>query len=352
MTKLLTKRNLIILISIILIILSLIYIVPISLPIILALLTALLIDPLVNLVEKKVKQNRKLAVISVFIFILVILSSLLYYTVTRLFGKIIDLTKEAPGYFNTLSGIWIDTQNKLFQYTAGMPADVVTAIQIEFKAIFDSIRIAILNLLSYDNIMSLMTDIPNFLVSLLVFIIALFLFMLELPELKNTLLKYLTQSTAEKVRFMMTKLHSICFGFIKAQFLVSLIILGATFVGLLLIKPQYAVVMSLIIWIIDLIPIIGSIVIVGPWSLYYFISGDISTGTQLAVLAAILIIIRRTAEPKIMGSHIGLKPLPTLIAMFIGLKLIGILGFFLGPIVVILFTTAREIGIIRINFKI
>ena len=118
--------------------------------------------------------------------------------------------------------------------------------------------------------MSLIAEIPNFLVSLIVFIIALFLFMLELPELKKMLFRHLTKSTAEKVRFMITKLNSIVFGFIKAQFLVSLIILAVTFVGLLLIKPKYAIVMSLIIWIIDIIPIFGSIIILAPWSLYIF----------------------------------------------------------------------------------
>lgn len=352
MSKWFTKRNFIIAVSIILSIFIFIYIIPIAIPIILALLTAMVIDPLVRLVEKKFKWDRKIAVISVFIFILAILSSVLYYTVTRLIGKIIDFTQAAPGHFNTLSGMWIDMQNKLFQYTAGMPKEVIDSIQIGFKNVFDSIRIAILDLLSYEQITSVLTDVPNFLVSLIVFIIALFLFMLELPGLKKSVFKYFTQSTAEKVRFMVTKLNSIVFGFVKAQLLVSIIIFAVTLVGLLFIKPEFAIVMSIIIWIIDLIPILGSIIILAPWSLYYFISGDVATGTQMAILAIILLVIRRTIEPKIMGSQIGLKPLPTLIAMFIGLKLIGFLGFFIGPIVVILFTTAREAGIIKVNFKI
>ena len=350
--KFFTKRNFFIALGIIIMILTFIYIIPVAVPIILALLTALLIDPLVRLVEKKFKWKRKMAVISVFIFILAILFSTLYYTVTQLIGKIIDFTKAAPGYFNTLSGIWIDMQNKLFQYTAGMPVEVIEGIQSELKNIFESIRIAILDLVSYEKITGLLTDVPNFLVSFIVFIIALFLFMLELPMLKDSVFKYLTNSTAEKVRFMVTKLNSAFFGFAKAQLLVSLIILAVTFIGLLLIKPEYAIVMSLIIWIIDLIPILGSIIILAPWAIYYFVSGDIGTGTQLTILAIVLLIIRRTVEPKVMGAQIGLNPLPTLIAMFIGLKLFGFIGFFIGPLLVIVFTAARDVGIIKINFKI
>ena len=58
-TKWLTKRNLIIALSIVIIILIFIYIIPVSVPIILALLTALLIDPLVRLAEDKFKLEAK-----------------------------------------------------------------------------------------------------------------------------------------------------------------------------------------------------------------------------------------------------------------------------------------------------
>lgn len=113
-----------------------------------------------------------------------------------------------------------------------------------------------------------------------------------------------------------------------------------------------ALIMSIIIWIIDFIPIIGSIVILGPWALFHLLTGDLAMGTQLAILAAVLLIIRRTVEPKVMGTHIGLSPLATLIAMYLGLKLIGILGFIIGPLLVIAFNSAKEAGLIRMNFKI
>lgn len=352
LSKWFTKRNVIILVCIILAMLFFFYIVPAALPILFALVTAMLIDPLVKLVEKKFKWTRQLSVISIFIFILVIISILLYFTVTSLIGKLIDFTKAAPEYFNTLSGVWIDIQNKLLQFTASLPAEVIIATQEETRIIFESMRTSILNLINYEKITMLLTNVPSFLVSLLVFIIALFLFMLELPELKKIFFQYLTKSTEKKVRFMVTKLNAIFFGFIKAQFLISIVIFIVSFIGLLMIKPEYAFVMSVIIWIIDLIPILGSIIILAPWALYYFVSGDVGLGTQLTLLAIVLLVLRRTIEPKVMSSQIGLKPLPTLIAMFIGLKVFGFLGFFIGPLIVILFTTAREANMIKLNFKI
>lgn len=352
LAKWLTKRNFIIGFCIFIAFLVAIFIIPVSIPIILALLTAFIIDPFVKCTERKFKWSRKVSVISVFIFVLVIIASLLYYTVTQLIGKIIKFSKDAPDYFNSLSGVWIDGQSKLLQFTSGMPDEVVKAIQKEFKNGFESIQTSILNLLSYEKMMALMTEIPNFLVSLTFYIIALFLFMLQLPELKIKLFRHLTTSTAEKARFMITKLNAVIFGFLKAQLFVSLIILAVTFIGLLFIAPKYAIYMSLLIWIIDLLPILGGIIILIPWSLYQFISGDIGTGTKLMILAVILVVIRNTIEPKVMGSQIGLSPLATLISMFIGLKLLGFLGLFVGPFILILFTTAREAGMIKMNFRI
>jgi len=352
LAKWLTKRNFILLVGVIITIFMLIFIIPVSIPLIFALLMAILIDPLVTFTQKKWKWNRKIAVTSVFIFILTVFSLILYYTITQLVVKIIKVTKAAPDYLNSLAGLWIDSQSKLFQYTSIFPDEVVKPIRKEFKDIFESMRESILNLLNYEKMLTLMTEIPDFLVSFIVFLVALFLLMLELPELKKTLFRHLTTATAEKVRYMISKLNSVIWGFLKAQLLVSLIVLIVTFVGLLLITPKYAIVMSLVIWIIDIIPILGSIIILAPWAFYLYISGDVATAIKLTILAVILLIIRRTVEPKVMGTHIGLAPLPTLITMFIGLKLLGFFGLFIGPFVVILLTTAREAGMIKLNFRI
>ena len=191
--KLLTKRNIMIAFSIIVLLVIVFFILPVSIPIILALLTAIFLDPLVKWVEKRFKWKRKLSVIVNFIVFVGIIIFLLFYTVTTLIGKIVNFTREIPNYLNSLSSVWIETQSKLFQYTVGMPQDILDMLEKEFNGIIESIRVSILTLLSYDRILALISDIPNFLVSFIVFMIALFLFMLELPNLKKTFYFHLTE---------------------------------------------------------------------------------------------------------------------------------------------------------------
>ena len=176
--------------------------------------------------------------------------------------------------------------------------------------------------------------------------------MLDLEMLRVKLFSFLSDATAYKVRFISGSVKRVAIGFFKAQLLASLIILVVSFIGLLfIISPKYALIMAIVIWIIDVIPILGSIAILGPWAIYHFITGDMILATKLTILAIILLIIRRAVEPKLMGSQMGISPLAILIAMFVGAKLFGFLGFLLGPLIVILFITAKEAGMIRLNFK-
>lgn len=350
--KWLTKKTVTIAIVIAALILISLYILPVSIPLIIALITAIFLEPVVNFIHKRSKWHRKSAVISVFILFLVVVSGLLYWIITQLVGQIIQFSKMVPEYINSLSVMWDEFQRFFFRSTEDMPVEVVSSFETEIASFMEGIRNWILTIVNYDTVSNLLTGIPSFLVSFIVFLIALFLFMLDLPGLKFMLFNRLKDSTAEKVRFMFARLNNVIFGFLKAQFLVSCIIFVVSLVSLAFISPEYAIVMSLLIWLIDFIPILGSIIVLTPWFIYEFITGDIVQGTQLAILALVLLIIRRTVEPKVMGTQIGLSPLATLIAMFIGLQLIGFLGFFVGPLIVILFTSAREAGMIKIDFKV
>lgn len=102
LSKILTKRNVLITLSIIAIAISLYFIVPVSIPIILALLMAMLIEPLVRFVETRIQISRKVSVISVYIFVISIIILAIYFTVTSLIARIINFVKDAPAHINSL----------------------------------------------------------------------------------------------------------------------------------------------------------------------------------------------------------------------------------------------------------
>lgn len=347
-----SKRQWTLIILALLLILIGYFILPISLPLIFALLTALMLNPIIRFIQTNLKLNRKNSVIIVFLFFLLLIGFAGTFIVTKAVTQVVNFVEDVPNLFNQLNHIYSDWEMHFRQYAKNLPPEFVKQVSSSLEENLSSLSSTAKEKITIDNIAQIVSKVPQYLISFLVYLIALFLFMLELPVLKGNAYNMMESKTAEKVSFMNARLSNVILGFFKAQFLVSILIFIVSLIGLFIIAPDVAIIMSLIIWIIDIIPIIGSIIVLGPWSLFMFLAGDSVMGIKLAILAVILLAIRRTVEPKVMGKHIGLSPLATLIAMFLGLKLLGLFGFILGPLIVIMFNSAKEAGLIKWNIKI
>ncbi|UOQ85464.1 sporulation integral membrane protein YtvI [Gracilibacillus salinarum] len=346
------KKNIKLIFIILLILVAAYFVLPVSLPIIIAFITALMLNPLVRGIIKKLKLNRQLAVTIVFILFILVISTIGTYAVAKIIGQVVSFTENIPTYIKQINNQLTEWESDLDHVTQDLPEQLVTQVKTQIETTTIDLGNNLREKLNIDKVANALSKVPEYLVSLIVYLIALFMFMLEIPRLKAIGYSHLKETTAKKVKFMNDRLSYVILGFFKAQFLVSIIIFIVSLIGLYIIVPEYALIMSLIIWIIDFIPIIGSIAILGPWALYLLIMGDLFVGGQLAILAIILLAIRRTVEPKVMGKQIGLSPLATLISMYIGLKLLGILGFIVGPLLVIAFNSAKEAEIFKTNFKI
>lgn len=352
MTAFFRKKPVMIFLYLFILILLGYFILPISVPLVLAFFTAILLEPAVKMGQNRLKLKRNLSVLIVFLLFLLLVSFSTLFLATKVVGQVLHIADNLPLYINEINEIWLDIEKDLQHSVEDLPPEFVQEVSNQVGQFLQSVKVYLIGALNIENIKNIFTNIPNYLVNLLVYLIALFLFLIDLPRLKKRFYAHLTESTAEKVTFMFSRLSYVVLGFIKAQFLVSIVIFAASLIGLLFIVPDVAIIMAFIIWIIDVIPILGSIIIMGPWTLFYLLSGDMAMATELGILTAVLLIIRRTLEPKVMGSQIGLSPLSTLISMYLGLKLFGVLGFFIGPVILIAYNSAREAGIIKLNFKI
>ncbi|EON71192.1 sporulation integral membrane protein YtvI [Lysinibacillus sphaericus] len=352
MNKSITRKLILRTLVIICLIVAAYFIIPVSVPIILAGITAFFLEPIVMFFKRKWKMSRKIAVAFIYIMSVIFISIICYFTITQLMSQIIVISKQAPYYISKISEMWLHMQDNISKYTEDFPDEVSISLQNTTMDFIKKIEESFLNFFNYTKVTAFFSEIPSLFISLLVYMIVLFLFMLDLPKLKQITYKYLKPSTAKKMKIISNRLKDAFFGFMKAHLLVSFIIGGVTLVGLLFIQPKYAITMTFIIWLIDIIPFLGSIIILAPWGLYHLLMGNTSISVQLFILAVILLIIRRVVEPKMMGDHIGLSTLPTLIAMFIGLQLFGIIGLLTGPFFIILFFALKETGIIKFNFKI
>ena len=91
-----------------------------------------------------------------------------------------------------------------------------------------------------------------------------------------------------------------------------------------------------------------------PWAIICGINGELTLGISIIILLIVMSISRQFLEPRLVSKNIGVHPIFTLIAMYSGFKLIGIIGMLIGPIVLIIlkniFATLIEQGVMKTIF--
>ncbi|MDR3645587.1 MAG: AI-2E family transporter, partial [Clostridia bacterium] len=119
-------------------------------------------------------------------------------------------------------------------------------------------------------------------------------------------------------------------------------------IGLGLMRVSHVVMIAALIAIVDILPILGTGTVLVPWAIIELVVGRQIFGLMLLLLYAIILVVRNILEPKIVGYHIGLYPLVTLIAMYVGLQAFGAVGLFTFPITVIVIKHMHDTGRLRL----
>jgi len=134
-------------------------------------------------------------------------------------------------------------------------------------------------------------------------------------------------------------------GFLKAQLTLVSITTVIILIGLIILRVDYAITIALVTGIVDIIPYLGTGLVFVPWIIYEVITGQMPQAIGLTVLYIIVLVQRQIMEPKILSSSIGLDPLATLVALFVGFKLIGFLGLIVGPVTLVIISTLNKAGV-------
>lgn len=134
--------------------------------------------------------------------------------------------------------------------------------------------------------------------------------------------------------------------FVRAYSLIFLLTFAELSVGLWLLRIPYAIQLGLVIAVVDLMPILGTGLVLLPWALVAAVIGNGVLAIGLIVLYVAITAIRNIVEPKLVGEKIGLPPLATLISMFVGLQLFGIVGMFLFPLTLSLLVQMKRDGLL------
>ena len=326
------------------------FLLPYSLPLVFALVSALLLEGTVQWLSNKFRFSRLQSVITVFIGYVLVLSFIGYNTIAIIATQTVTLSEKAPTFLKDLyRTVFLPLIDKWKFYSKDLPKEMILSIDNTLERSINSLESFFQGLVQA--IINFLTIIPGFLIEFLIYLMALFLISLELPRLKRKLEEYLSDQTKNKLYLVTSQLNKAGIGFIKAQIILSLMTFTMAMIGLTILKVPYTALLSLLIVVVDILPILGTGSVLVPWAVIAILQDNQFLGIGLIVLFLVITIVRRIIEPKVYSSSLGISPLSALISLYIGYKLMGLSGVFLGPVMVIVYDTLRKANIIKINFK-
>jgi sporulation integral membrane protein YtvI len=139
-----------------------------------------------------------------------------------------------------------------------------------------------------------------------------------------------------------------CANYLKAYLFLMLLSFTQLYLGLTVLRVNYAFSVALFIAVVDILPVLGMGVIVIPWALWCFLTGNLPLGGGLMLLYGLMSIVRQIAEPKVVGNFIGLHPLASLLSVCVGLRFLGVGGMFALPMLVIVLKNMIKSGHLRL----
>lgn len=305
-------------------------------PFILAVIIAIIIDPLVNILEQKVKMSRSLAVVLSLLIVLGIFSVFLIFVSSRMVVELMQLSGTIP----SLSKYFIDegykilTDIRLFITANPLPLEVQESLRNNFMQFVETLKVYLGK--TTELLIDFIAILPLIFTVIIVSAVATFFISKDRELIINYFINLIPPKALMPLNSLVSTMTSALTGFLRAQlFLVSLTAIQAIF-GLYLLGVDFPFTIGFLSGVFDLLPILGTGTIFIPWALWHLLIGNHKLGIALLILYAILIIVRQLIEPKIIGDSIGLHPLATLVSVFVGLRLLGIKGIFIGPIVILI----------------
>jgi sporulation integral membrane protein YtvI len=191
-----------------------------------------------------------------------------------------------------------------------------------------------------EHTISITVGLIAFLGVLLIIFVSAVLIVKEMPSFQE---KYSKHSLYKDIHRITGKLSEAGAAYLRSQIIIMIIVALLCVLGLTLLHNDYAVLLGIVIAIMDALPVIGSGMIFIPWAIIMLMNGNIYAAAVLITIYLICQILREVLEPKLIGNRIGIKPLYTLIAMYIGVKLFSMIGFLLGPIGLVIITTIYKV---------
>lgn len=308
-------------------------------PFLIAFIISLMMEPAIKKLMEKLKITRKLSSIIIFIIVFGIILGLLIWGISTIVSEASNLLSGFNDYYEKIND---QVQNLIKSVDLGK-----LNISNHIQQIFQDMTSSLLEKLSVflqrflTQLIKFVTSIPTIAIYFAVTILALYFICTDKIYMIDELEHHLPEKWVKEIAVHLKQITKTLGGYLKAQATLVLISFVISLIGLYImyfagLNVGFPLLIALGIGFVDALPILGSGAVMVPWAIISGLNGDLVLGISLIVLLIIMSVTKQFLEPKIVSGNIGIHPIFTIIAMYTGFRIIGVIGMFVGPILLII----------------
>ncbi len=300
-----------------------------------------MISPLKNFLIRKLNLPLGISVLSAMIIELGGIGLLLIFLINSVINEIQDIYLRWPLYERIIMRVFNSWLSNIRTAYLNIPSNYTDPIINTVKNVFNSVP----HLLTQG--LSLAVAIPEIIIIIVIALVATYFMSKNSKRYISEFVTIFPIEWRQSLFELGSDFSRAMSGFIKAEFIIFLIMMFCSILGLFILKTKYFIIIGIITGLFGILPVLGVGIVLVPWALFAFIAGHNFFAIELLILTATITIIRHVIEPKILGDNVGLDPLFVLISMYIGLASTGVVGLILGPFILIAYQALRKAGVFR-----
>ena len=316
-------------------------------PFVLAFVVAWLLNPLVRGIQRRLGISRKFLSLVLILLILALAGGLLVAFIWNIAQEAISLYEDWSSISTALQEALFSLDHAFSRFMSLIPADIRSASDAYLESLFTWLQGAVTTALGNSAAYAtrIAKQVPSFAVGTVVFLMGSYYLTADYPHIRYLVSKRFTGRSRHFLLEVRQAALSAFGGYVKAEFILSVGVFFILLAGFTIIGQPYTLLLAFLLAIMDFIPIIGAGTVMVPWAVVDLALGNIRESIELMVIWGLIALFRRVGEPKVVGDQTGLPPVVSLISIYVGMQLAGVLGMILGPGVCMVALNVFRLGI-------
>lgn len=323
-----------------------------TLPFVLALIFAVILKKPTMYLINKFKMKNSVATLIVTTIFFAIITLIMVLGINTIVNELIEFGKNAQAYISSNQDKINNFVNELQKYYKDLNPSITSSIESSLKSSFSKVS----NVLVYFTsrtasfIVNFVASIPYLLMIIMFTLLSTYFFTKDIIANRKKLRSIsniIPSKKSDRMSEIFNESKQMLVSYINSYVFLIFMTFLETLLVFIIFKVKYAIVLSIIAAIADILPIVGISVIYIPLALiYFFVYQNYLVGTALIISYIIISVIRQILEPKVLSSSLGLHPVAVLAAIFIGLKANGFSGMFFCIFLVVFYNILKKVKVL------